>query len=105
VVGTPTGTVRIELVPWLTDGCGSAGSARRTFEAHIDGRVSLRELLASLAERYPAISTTIIDVANDTLFDHVNVVHNGALLGSSDVLDEPVAPGDALVFLPAFSGG
>jgi molybdopterin converting factor small subunit len=105
VVGAATGTVRIELVPWLTDRFGGVGSSRLILEARIDGRVSLRELLVSLADSYPAVGTTIVDVARDALFDHVNVVHNGTLLGSSDALDEPVAPGDALVFLPAFSGG
>lgn len=105
MVGAATGTVRVEIVPWLTQHFGSGASSRVALEAPVEGPTTLRALLGSLAETYPAIGTSIVDVAADALFDHVNVVHNDTLLSSSRALDEPIAAGDTLVFLPAFSGG
>lgn len=105
MVAGAAGTVQVEIVPWLAGHFGAAGAGRLTLEARVEGPVSLRALLASLAERYPAIATVIVDAAADALFDHVDVVRNGTLLGPHAALDESIAPGDALVFLPAFSGG
>lgn len=99
------GTVRLEIVPWLTQAFGDEGRSRLVLEEEVDGGVRLGDFLASLARRYPGIWTAIVDLAAGRLFEHVSVVHNGTILGSHDALEATVQAGDSLVFLPAFSGG
>ena len=97
--------MRLEIVPWLTQAFGQEGGSRLVLEEDVDGRVRLGDYLASLAGKYPAIGTAIVDLEAGRLFDHVNVVHNDTLLGSHAALEAVIEAGDSLVFLPAFSGG
>ena len=105
MVGARTGTVRLEIVPWLTHAFGADGSARLVLEEDVDGPVTLGDFLASLAGEYPAVRTTLLDAGTGGLAEHVSVVHNGAALAPGEALEVLVRPGDSLVFLPAFSGG
>ena len=102
---TGTGTVRVEIVPWLTQHFGTAGASHLILEEEVAGAKSLGDFLTSLARKYPAIGTVILDLGAGQLFEHVSVVHNGTVLGSAAVLEERVEAGDSLVLLPAFSGG
>lgn len=97
--------MRVEIVPWLTQPFGRSDSSRLILEEVVEGPVTLRAFLVSLAGRHPAVRTAILDADTGQLAEHVNVVHNDTLLGSRDALDELVRPGDSLVFMPAFSGG
>lgn len=99
------GTVRLEIVPWLTQAFGDQGRSRLVLEEEVDGRVRLGDYLASLAPAYPGIGAAILDLDAGRLFEHVSVVHNGTILGSHDALEATIEAGDSLVFLPAFSGG
>jgi len=105
VVGARTGTVHLEIVPWLTQQFGTGGSSRLILEEDVDGTVTLGEFLASLAGKYPAIGTAILDAGTGRLSEHVSIVHNDTVLGGSRALEELVRAGDSLIFLPAFSGG
>jgi len=105
VVAADRGQVRLEIVPWLTQSFGHEGASRVVLEEPIEGPVGLGDYLASLAGKYPAIGTVIVDLQAGRLFDHVNVVHNDRLLGSHDALEASIEAGDSLVLLPAFSGG
>ena len=98
MVRARTGTVHLEIVPWLTQ-------PRLILEEDVDGPVKLGDFLASLAGKYPAIRTTILDVGADGLSEHVSIVHNDTALASGGALEVLVRAGDSLVFLPAFSGG
>ena len=105
MVAPGRGAVRVEIVPWLTQHFGRHGSSRLVLEEDIAGGMTLGDFLASLAEKHPAIGTTIVDFAAGELYEHVSVVHNDTLLGAPDALAARIEPGDCLVFLPAFSGG
>ena len=105
MVGGGTGTVRLEIVPWLTQQFGNAGSSRLILEEDVDGTMRLGDFLASLAGKHPAIGVAILDVGAGELLEHVTIVHNGTALGSNTALEEPVEAGDSLIFLPAFAGG
>lgn len=105
MVGGARGTVRLEIVPWLTEEFGQRGTGRLVLEEPIEGPMRLGDYLASLAGRHPAIGAALVDLDARELFEHVNVVLNDVLVGSHAVLDEPVQAGDSVVFLPAFSGG
>jgi len=105
VVGARTGRVRLEIVPWLTDQFGRGDSSRLLLEEDVDGAVRLGDFLASLTGKYPAIATAILDVGTGQLAEHVSIVLNDTVLGSSGALEALVRAGDSLVVLPAFSGG
>ena len=105
MVGAGTGTVHLEIVPWLTQPFDPGGSSRLVLEEDIEGRVRLGDFLASLAGKYPAMGAAILDAGTGRLLEHVNIVHNDTILGSSTALEELVEAGDSLIFLPAFAGG
>ncbi|MBI3107194.1 MAG: MoaD/ThiS family protein [Candidatus Rokubacteria bacterium] len=105
MVGARTGTVRLEIVPWLTQQFGKGDASRLLLEEDVEGAVTLGDFLASLAEKYPAFGTAILDIGTGRLAEHVSIVHNGTVLGGSRAADELVRAGDSLIFLPAFSGG
>lgn len=105
MVAAGKGTVRLEIVPWLTQLFGKDGTSRVILEGEVDGAVSLGDFLASLAGKYPAIGEAIVDLDAGTLFEHVSVLHNDTVVGSHTALEARIQPGDCLVFLPAFSGG
>ncbi len=105
MVASGTGTVRLEIVPWLTQSFGAGGASRLVLEEEVAGGMSLGDFLTSLTAKYPAIGAAILDVEAGRLFEHVNIVHNDTVLGSHTALEEPIEAGDSLVFLPAFSGG
>ena len=97
--------VHVEIVPWLSQHFGTAGSSHLILEEEVAGAQSLGDFLTSLASKYPAIGTVILDLGVGQLFEHVSVVHNDTVLGSATVLEERIEAGDSLVLLPAFSGG
>jgi molybdopterin converting factor small subunit len=97
--------VRLEIVPWLTQPFGQRGASHLFLEAEVAGAVSLGDLLSSLAQKYPAVGTVIVDLDAGALYDHVSVVHNDTVLSSDRALAQRIESGDSLVFLPAFSGG
>jgi molybdopterin converting factor small subunit len=105
VAVTGKGSVRVEIVPWLTQHFGTAGAAHLILEEDVAGALSLGDFLTALAPKYPAIGTVILDLGTRQLFEHVSVVHNDTVLGSAAVLEERIEAGDSLVLLPAFSGG
>jgi molybdopterin converting factor small subunit len=105
VVAPGRRTVRLEIVPWLTQPFGHAGASRLVLEEDVEGPVRLGAYLAALARKYPAIGEAVLDLETGRLFEHASVVHNGTLLGSHTAHEAYVEAGDALVFLPAFSGG
>lgn len=102
---TGKGTVRVEIVPWLTGHFGTAGASHLILEEEVAGALSLGDFLTALASKYPAVGTVILDLEAGQLFEHVSVVHNDTVLGSAAVLEERIEAGDSLVLLPAFSGG
>ena len=102
---TDTGTVRVEIVPWLTQHFGTAGASHLLLEEELAGARTLGDFLTALAGKYPAVGMAILDLDAGQLFEHVSVVHNDTVLGSAAVLDERIEAGDSLVLLPAFSGG
>jgi molybdopterin converting factor small subunit len=99
------GTVRVEIVPWLTRHFGTAGASNLILEEEVAGALSLGDFLTALARKYPAVGTVILDLDAGQLFEHVSVVRNDTVLGSATVLEERIEAGDSLVLLPAFSGG
>lgn len=105
MVRARTGTVHLEIVPWLTQPFGNDGTSRLVLEEAVDGPVKLGDFLESLAGKYPAMRTAILDVGAGGLCEHVSIVHNDTALASGGALEVLVQAGDSLVFLPAFSGG
>ncbi len=105
MVARDQGTVRVEIVPWLTHHFGGAGASRVVLDEHVAGPSTLGDFLLAIAPRYSGIGAAILDVSADSLYEHVTVVHNDVIVSADTALAERVEPGDTLVFLPAFSGG
>ncbi len=105
MVDARRGTVRIEIVPWLTEHFGKVDGGRLVLEAEVDGGTTLGDLLVSLRSAYPAVGDALVDFEVRRLFDHIEVVHNDTVVTARAALDERIEPGDSLMLLPACSGG
>jgi molybdopterin converting factor small subunit len=65
---------------------------------------SVREALAELEGRYPAVRLSIRDETG-AVRRHVNVFVNDSNMRDLDGLDTALVPGDVVMILPAVSGG
>jgi molybdopterin synthase sulfur carrier subunit len=77
--------------------CGGAS------ELSVHG-ASLREGLGDIEQRFHDLYGSVCDETG-AIRRHVNVFVNGANVKDGKGLDTPLAPGDAVLILPAVSGG
>ncbi len=68
------------------------------------GGSSLRGALREIEERFHDLYGSVCDETG-AIRRHVNVFVNGANVKDGKGLDTPLAPGDAVMILPAVSGG
>jgi molybdopterin synthase sulfur carrier subunit len=64
---------------------------------------TVREVLADVATRFPALRARIFDDGNIARF--VNVYVGGEDIRTQDGLETPVADGSTVILLPAMAGG
>ncbi len=64
---------------------------------------SVRDVLAELAERFPALGDRILE--EDDVAPFVNVYVGGEDIRTREGLETPVRPGETLILLPAMAGG
>jgi molybdopterin converting factor small subunit len=65
---------------------------------------SLRDLLADLARRHPALHRGICDETG-AVRRHINLFVNNDHMRDRHGLDTPLVPGDVVTIMPAVSGG
>jgi molybdopterin converting factor small subunit len=65
---------------------------------------SLREALREIERRFRDLYGSVCDETG-AIRRHVNIFVNGANVKDGKGLDTPLAPGDAVMILPAVSGG
>ncbi len=65
---------------------------------------TVREALAELARRHPALYRNICDETH-AVRRHINLFVNESHVRDREGLDTPFVPGDVLTILPAVSGG
>ena len=65
---------------------------------------SVRTALEELERRYPALHRGICDETG-AVRRHIGVFVNNSHVRDRDGLDTPLLPGDAVIILPAVSGG
>ena len=87
---------RVRIPPTLRD---QTGGAR---EVDASG-ATVRELLADLAERYPALGRQVLEDGGVAPF--VNVYLDNEDVRTLDGLDTPVRESSTLILLPAMAGG
>jgi molybdopterin synthase sulfur carrier subunit len=67
------------------------------------GGSTVREVLADVAERFPALEARIFEDGNIAAF--VNVYVGGEDIRTQDGLETPVGEGSTVILLPAMAGG
>jgi cysteine synthase B len=87
---------RIRIPPTLRDQVGGA----REIDA---SGGTVRELLADLAERFPALGRHVLE--NGGIAPFVNVYVDNEDVRTLDGLDTPVSEGSTVILLPAMAGG
>jgi molybdopterin converting factor small subunit len=90
-------TVTIHVPSPLRAACAGASSL-------VLSAPSVREALAELESRYPALHQGICDETGKVR-RHVNLFVNASHVRDREGLDTALAPGDVLLILPAVSGG
>ncbi len=98
-------TVRLEIVPWLSDAWGNTGRGRLIVAEEVAEGETLRYLLRRLAQAHPHFGQYVFDLKNDRLAGFASVVVNDAVLGQAPDLSRALKEGDTIVFLPPYAGG
>ncbi|MBI3875692.1 MAG: MoaD family protein [Verrucomicrobia bacterium] len=94
---TSTTTVTV-LIPGPLRNC-CAGASELSFAA-----TNVRAVLEELERRHPALHRSICDETG-AVRRHVNLFVNNNNTRDTNGLDTPLAEGDAVIILPAVSGG
>jgi len=97
--------IRVEIVPWLTELAGESHSRRLIIQEELGGEGTVREVLAGLGRRYPALGRVLLDAETGGVGGHVSIIVNDKLLDLAGGLEAKLKEGDTLVLLPAFQGG
>jgi molybdopterin converting factor small subunit len=97
--------VTVEVVAWVTRFVGGDGSSRRVFQESLEGGTTVRGALQRVSARFAALSEALWDAGGQALSEHIEVLVNDAVLGVRHTLDSPLADGDRITLIGAFTGG
>ena len=98
------GTIRVEILPWLSRYFATDHSTHVVFEAQVDDGATVRDLLRQLAAETPEFGRMLYD-QDGRVAGHISLIVNGRLYELTGGLEAELQPGDTLRLLPAFSGG
>lgn len=96
-------TVEVEVVSWVTRFTGGDGTGRQIFIESLPPGATVRQVLQTLAARFPELHAALWHGAE--LGEHIEVLVNDAVLGVTHTLDSPLAPGDRVTLLGQYMGG
>ncbi len=97
--------VTLEVLSWLSPRLGAQQAGRTSLQEEVAEGETVRDLLSRLASKYPDFINLVFDSQTGQLTHHVNLVLNSRLIELLQGLDTRLRDGDALLFLPAYSGG
>jgi molybdopterin converting factor small subunit len=97
--------VTVEVVAWVTRFVGGDGSSRRVFHETMQPGTTVRHALQGLSARFVTLSEALWDAGRHELSEHIEVLVNDAVLGVRHTLDSPLADGDRITLIGAFTGG
>ena len=99
------GTVRVEVMPWLSRYFATGRYGRVVLEMEQGDGGTVRDLLEELAAQNRELGDVLFDPNTGKLSAHVSLLLNGRLLEVSGGVQAALAPGDTLRLMPGFSGG
>ncbi len=99
------GTVRIEVLPWLTDYFHPRRPGRMVWDEEFGDGGALRDLLRQMEPSHPSFLAAIYDSDAGMLRSHIEVIVNDRLTSMLTILDLCLKDGDHVIFLPSYSGG
>ena len=99
------GKIRLELVPWVSETCGSREPGRLILDESIEEGATIGTLLRKIASEHPAFRQAVLDPSGERLSSDVSVVLNGRLLDLLGGMNTPLRDGDTVLLLPFIDGG
>lgn len=101
--------VTIEIWLWLGrelgDDFASPSEMRSIREESVEEGTRIRQLLDSLAGRYPPIARCVFDTKAKRLLPHIVVNYNDRVISPHIVHDQLLKDGDKITILPVYVGG
>jgi sulfur carrier protein ThiS len=101
--------VTIELWFWLRNELGkdfeSPSKMRSIREEKVEEGTTIRQLLHSLANRYPPIAQKIFDIKGKSIYPNIVVNYNDSVISPHIVHDQVLRDGDKITILPMYVGG
>lgn len=98
-------TVSLEYYSWIATQLKGVGERGTTEHLPIDDGMTVRDLLAKLADGSAKFRELVYDRADDRLKEYAALILNGQTIELVGGLDRPLQAGDQLLLLPGFSGG
>jgi molybdopterin converting factor small subunit len=103
--------IQVELWMWLGKKLGgdfqSPSEMRSTMEMDVEEGMTVKNLFADLADRYPAIAKEIFDRENHSFYPNLTVMVtcSGQAVASSGAIDTALKDGYRIMVLPLYAGG
>ena len=99
------GSVKIEIMPWLSRYFAPGRYGRVTMERDVDEGATIRDLLEEIISDNREVREVLFEAGTGRLAGYIALVLNGRFVELSGGLDTELKPGDTLRLMPGFSGG
>jgi molybdopterin converting factor small subunit len=97
--------VTLEYYSWMATELKGVGERGTTERLAIADGMTVRDLLARLANDSPKFAELVYDRADNRLKEYAALILNGQTIELAGGLDRRLEPDDELLLLPGFSGG
>jgi molybdopterin converting factor small subunit len=97
--------IHVEIFPWLSGLVGGKKDETFNLEIKLTQGSTIRQFLDELVAQHPAIATDIYDQERRIVKSTAVLMLNNRMFELSGGYEAILAEGDAIVLLPAYSGG
>jgi sulfur carrier protein ThiS len=98
-------TVKLQVYSWISGTMGTADNQNQTVKSKIVPGMTVHDLFAGLAERYPEFLDQIYNPATGKFSDQVMVILNGRLVQAKEFRQAQLQDKDSLTLSPVLVGG
>jgi molybdopterin converting factor small subunit len=103
------GRVTVELWLWLSkeleEDFEFVSEMRSRRDEELSEGMTVRDLMESMARRYPPLAREVFDLREKRTYPHVIINYNESVISPHVVNDQVLRDGDKITVLPMYMGG
>ena len=105
MVEQATKTIKLQVYSWISGTMGTADNQNQTLKPKIVAGMTVHDLFAGLAERYPEFRDKVYNPGTGEFSDQVMVILNGRLVQAKEFRQTQLHDKDNLTLSPVLVGG